>query len=376
MMANFFQSMGQFMANTTLPLFVDSLGASASIVGAVVGSFAAAAIIIRPFAGPAFDSFSKKRLLLIAQGIICVAMLLYSIADSVVFVLCARLLHGIGIGCAAPLSTALASEFLPEGKMASGISIYALAQTLAQVISPAVGLWLVDTVGFSVAYVFGSACLLSAMIGVAFLKEVERERLPYQLRFNRMFAREALGKALVLFLFAMPFNCMMVYIVLYGNLRGIANIGLFFTVYALCVFATRPLFGKMADRWGGERILLIGAASYALSFIALFAAHDLVGLVVVAVLGSAGFGACMPLLQSLALSSVPPDRRGAASNTVYIGLDLGMLIGPVIGGSVIELLEGVSGSLVQAYAMTFLVMLVPLALAVCVIVRWNFKKRR
>lgn len=374
MATNFFQSMAAFMCNTTLPVYIDHLGATASVVGVVISAFAITALLIRPFAGPAFDSFSKKRLLLVAQGIICISLFLYGLADSIPFLFAVRLLHGIGIGCSGPLAMSLVSEFLPASRLASGISIYALAQSFAQVIGPAVGLWLVDAVGFSPAYFLSSSSVLVAMIGVFLLKEPQRERLPYQFKLNRMFAREALSKACVLMLLAVSFSCMTSYLVLYGNLLGIGNIGLFFTIYALCLLATRPLFGKMADRWGAERVLLLGVACFATSYIILHFTQDFSQLVAVAIVGSAGFGACAPLVQSLALGSVPPQRRGAASNTAFTGLDVGMLLGPTIGGNVIELLEPALGSLTQAYANMWLVMLAPLAVATAVILVWNVRR--
>mgnify|MGYP002626489779 FL=1 len=70
LVANFFQSMAAFMANTTIPLYIDALGASAGSVGIVVGAFAITALLIRPFSGPAFDSFSRKKLLMAAQGLL------------------------------------------------------------------------------------------------------------------------------------------------------------------------------------------------------------------------------------------------------------------------------------------------------------------
>ena len=373
MVTNFFQSMAAFMTNTTLPVFIDRLGASASIVGTVVSAFAITALLIRPFAGPAFDSFSRKVLLLIAQGIICASMLLYGIADSIPFLFAVRLLHGIGIGCSGPLAMSLVSEFLPAGKLASGISIYTLAQSVAQIIGPAVGLWLIEAVGFSPAYFLGAALLLVAMVGIFFLKEPPRERPPYRFKLNRMFAREAVSKAIVLTLLAISFSCMTSYLVLYGYLRGIDNIGLYFTIYALCLLATRPLFGKLADRFGAQRVLLIGVTCFAASYVLLHFTQEFTQLVCVAIVGSAGFGACAPLVQSLALSSVPPERRGAASNTSYTGLDLGMLFGPTIGGNVIVFLEPQLGSLVEAYSWMWLVMLVPLVFATIVIVYWNIK---
>ena len=374
MATNFFQSMAAFMTSTTLPVYIDHLGASASVVGVVVSAFAVTALLIRPFAGPAFDSFSKKKLLLASQSVICLSLFLYGLADSIPFLFCIRLLHGIGVGCSGPLAMSLVSEFLPVSKMASGISIYALAQSFAQVIGPAVGLWLVEAIGFSPAYFLSAALLLVAMLGVFFLKEPERERLPYQFKLNRMFAREAASKALVLSLLAISFACMTSYLVLYGNLLGIEGIGIYFTVYALCLIATRPLFGKLADRFGAERVLIVGVVCFATSYILLSGTRDFAQLMAVAVIGSAGFGACAPLIQSLALSSVPPKRRGAASNTTFTGLDVGMLVGPVVGGNVIELLAAGTGLLVDAYSQMWLVMLAPLAVAICIIIAWNVKR--
>ncbi len=373
MATNFFQSMAAFMTNTTLPVYLDSLGATTSTVGIVVGAFAMTALLIRPFAGPAFDSFSRKRLLLIAQTLIGLSLIGYGIVDSVPALLCVRLVHGVGIGCFGPLAMSLVSEYLPPSRLASGISIYALAQSFAQVVGPAVGLWLAETIGFSNAYFLAAASVLIAMIGVFYCKEAPRERPPYRLVPSRMFAREAVPKAIVLCLFSISFSGVISYFVLYGYLLGIEGLGTYFVVYALCLVATRPLFGRLADTFGPARILLVGVLFFAASYVMLWQVRDFAGVIAVAVVGSAGFGACVPLIQSMALGSVPPERRGAASNTAFTGMDVGMLLGPGIAGYVIEMLVPVTGSQLGAYSHMWLVMLVPLAIALVVIIKWNIK---
>ena len=376
MVTNFFQSMAAFMTNTTLPLYLDALGATTSVVGIVVGAFAITALLVRPFAGPAFDSFSRKRLLLAAQTLIGASLVGYGIAGSIPVLFCVRLVHGIGIGCSGPLAMSLVSEFLPASRLASGISIYALAQSFAQVIGPAAGLWLADGIGFSNAYFLSAASVIVAMVGVFSIKEPARERPPYQLALGRMFAREAVPKACVLCLLAIAFAGSTSYLVLYGNLLGIEGMGAYFVVYALCLVATRPLFGKMADRFGAARVLVVGVVFFAASYAMLWQVRDFTGMIAVAIVGSAGFGACAPLIQSMALASVPVERRGAASNTAFTGLDLGMLIGPAVAGFAIEALVPVAGSEVAAYSLMWLVMLVPLAVAFAVIVRWNVRADR
>lgn len=374
MATNFFQSMAAFMTNTTLPLYLDALGAATSMVGIVVGAFAITALLVRPFAGPAFDSFSRKRMLLGAQTLIAVSLVGYGLSSSIPGLFCVRLLHGIGIGCAGPLAMSFVSEFLPVSKMASGISIYALAQSFAQVIGPAVGLWLIDAVGFSNAYFLSAASVTVAMAGVFFVKEPDRERLAYRFVPSRMFAREAVPKAGVLCLLCIAFAATTSYLVLYGNLLGIGNMGVYFMVYALCLVGTRPLFGKLADRFGTPPVLFAGIVFFAASYVMLWQVRDFAGFIAVAVVSSAGFGACAPLIQSMALASVPLERRGAASNTSFTGMDVGMLVGPALAGFAIEALTPISGGLVGAYSSMWLVMLVPLAYAAAVALYWIVRK--
>lgn len=374
MTVNLFQSMAAFMANTTIPVFANSLGASTSMVGIVVSSFSITAILIRPFAGPAFDSFSRKWLLLGSQVIICVCLFMYGIVSSLEALIAVRLLHGIGIGCSGPLAMSLVSEFLPKSKFASGISIYALAQSFAQVIGPAVGLYLVDIAGFSHAYFLAAASLLVAIAGVAIIRDPFREKLPYQLKLSRMFAPEAVGKGIALMLLAISFACMTSYVVLYGYERGIQDMGMFFVVYALCLVVTRPVFGNLADRLGSPRILALGVVCFAASYIALSLASDFTGFMIAAVISSAGFGCCGPLLQSMALASVPESRRGAASNTAFTGLDLGMLIGPIIGGTIVEIIEPAVGGLAAAYSDMWLIMIIPALGTFAIAVFWALKK--
>ena len=373
--ANFFQSMAAFMANTTIPLYIDAMGAGAGIVGIVVGSFAITALLIRPFAGPAFDSFSRKRLLMIAQGINGIAFVLYGIVGSVPAFIAVRLLHGIGIGCSGPLAMSLVSEYLPIAKFATGISVYSLAQTFAQVLGPGTGLWLIDAIGFQGTYLIAAGLLIASVASISRVREIPRERPPYQLRLGRMFAREAVDKAIVIMLFALAFGGTTSYLVLYGTKLGIENLGLYFVVYALCLLVTRPLYGRLADAFGAERVLVPGVLFFAASYVMLAYTVDFAGLMAVAVVASAGFGACMPLAQTLAMQSVPEQRRGAASNTTFTGLDVGSLCGPFFAGSAIELLEPATGSVLAAYSQMWLVMLIPMAIAFVMIIRWNLKKQ-
>lgn len=373
MASNFFQSTAAFMTNTTLPVYLAQMGITASVIGIVVGAFAASALAVRPFAGPAFDSLPRKKFLIFSQALIAASMFSYGFIHDPWGIFFIRLLHGVGIGCSGPLAMSLVTEYLPASRFASGVSIYALAQSFAQVIGPALGLWLIDVVGFAGCYCICGGSLVLAIIGIAMVHEPERQLLKYEIRFDRIFAKEALDKGLVMVLFFLSFSCVNAYLVLYAMEMHVENIGLFFVVYALVLVVSRPLYGRLSDKHGAQRVLLFGVVCFALSFIILSFARDLPMILVAAVVSGFGFGACAPLVQSLALGSVGPERRGSAGNTTYTGMDIGSLFGPFLGGFMAECMLLSAGSMAVAYSWMWLVLLVPIAAAFCVIIKWNMK---
>ena len=368
-----FQSLASYMSNTILPLYIDHFGAAASVIGIIVGASAATAVASRPFAGPAFDSFPRRILLGISQLICGAAVLLYGFVDSTEQLIVLRLLLGIGMGGVGPLAMSLVSELLPASKMASGMSIFSVSQSVAQVAGPATGLWLSTVIGYSNVFILSGAVVIVVTFGLILVPEKDRERPPYQLRIDRIIAPEALDKGFVLMMLLTSFSCVSAYLVLYSRQVGVEDVSLYFVVYALCLIATRPLFGSLADRFGTRKMLLVGIACFASSFVILSQVHDFAGFMVVAVVSSLGYGVSTPLVQSLVMTEVPLERRGAGSNTAYLGLDMGNLLGPTIAGFMIDRIHSATGSLLTAYSSIWLIMLVPIAIAFAVVIRWNVK---
>lgn len=360
---NLAQSMGQQMMVAVVPLYAYDLGASASLVGAVVGAFAITALAVRPFAGPAFDSFSKKKMLCASFAVMAAATFFYGLSNSVVLLLLARLFHGIGIGFAGPLALSLVTESVPVAHLASGVSIYMVAQAVAQAIGPAIGIWLSRAIGYQDTFFLAAAYLALAGMLVVGVKEQDKTRLPYRIRLGRIFAKGAVGPSAVQCLLAMAFSCTGAYVAIFGELRNVADIGLYFTVYAVCLLLTRPLYGRLADRLGITVVLVPGIAFFALSFMLISGANTLSDFLIAAAVAACGYGACSPLIQAVAISAAPDDLRGAASNTSYAGLDIGTMSGPMIGGAAVESLVPVLGGEAQAYAAMWLVMMIPIALA-------------
>ena len=364
MMISFFQTMGQMMMNVLIPLYVYDIGAPAQIVGMTVGAFAISAILVRPFIGPAFDAFNKKMILIISLLVIAVSTFLYSVVTTVTAIFVIRLLHGAGLATSAALAQAMAADALPIQKMNSGISIFGLALAVSQAIGPIVGLALLDFVGFQWAFRISALVIVGGLILACLIKEPGNHvRKPYQLKLDRMFSKGAVIPALMIALLSIPFSCINAFIVIYGNLLGIGGMGASCAVYAGCLLATRPLFGSLSDKHGVQRIIPIGLCFFVASILVLTLASNLPLFLLAAAVGACGYGAVIPLLQSLGFLCSPYDSRGAASNTTFLGLDAGNLVGPTIGGMIVSLFIASGLSEAQSYNGMFFVLIVPVLIA-------------
>ena len=135
------------------------------------------------------------------------------------------------------------------------------------------------------------------------------------------------------------------------------------------------MLGKLGDRYGAEIVLIGGMMCLIISEVILANATALWHFIVVAVVSSAGFGACAPLVISRAMAHTPIERRGAVASTAYMGLDIGCLVGPIFAGYAIEVLTKVTGSELGGYTYMWYVMIVPAVIALLIIIKWAIAAR-
>jgi len=82
-----------------------------------------------------------------------------------------------------------------------------------------------------------------------------------------------------------------------------------------------------------------------------------------------GFGTGNPLTQAWSVQTETRERRSVASNTLYVGMDIGFFFGPLLGG----IIRDITGN----YRSIILFGAVPLALAVVIfLVAWKPCARR
>ncbi len=358
-------NMGQHMTNALLPVYVKALGSDATVVGIVVGLFAATALGIRPIAGPAMDYFKKGRLLTFAIGAITIAFICYGFSTSVSMIIAARLIHGVGIGMAAPLSLALASNTLPDSKMASGLGIFSLGAAVATAVGPLIGLELADAIGYSSTFFICAVVMAFCFILTLLIREEAPVRTGrFKIRLNQAVTPEIILPTLVIFFQILSFSSINSFIAIFGELNGVEDIGLFFTASAVCLIIFRPLSGKIADSYGLDKTVIPGLVIFMGGLLAISFSRTLPMFIVAGMITSTGFGISQPILQTMNMQLVPKARRGAASNTNYMGIDIGFLLGPMFAGAVITTVENRTGSELIGISTMYRVVLLPVVVAI------------
>lgn len=153
-------SLMQTLVVPLLPQFPRLLGASTSTVAWLVTATLVAGAVCAPVLGRLGDMYGKRRMLLVALGLVTVGSALGAAAPGVEVLIVARVLQGASLGVV-PLGISIMRDVLPPGRVGSGIAL--MSSSLG--IGGAVGLPLTGAVAqhASWRWLFAGAAVLCAV---------------------------------------------------------------------------------------------------------------------------------------------------------------------------------------------------------------------
>lgn len=330
-------NMGQLMSNSLLSIYANSLGAPASAIGLLMGTFAFASIAFRFISAPIMDTYNRKYIVVVATLTLATAFFGFSMSKTIPSLMCFRLLQGCGMAFGNACCMAMVSELIPKDKYSTGIGYYSMAQVVCQMLGPSIGLWLVGLVGYSATFII-NACVMLVAAFLAFQIKTQFVRTrTLKFSFHNTIAREALLPSTMLFLLNTGSTTVGSFLIVFARNQGVAgNIGLYFLVSASTMLVTRPIIGRLTDKFGLVKVVIPALFCNVLSFFVISYSNTLWSFLFAAFISAFGYGACQPAMQALSMKTVPNERRGAASSTNFIGMDLGNLLGPTVGGVVAQ----------------------------------------
>jgi MFS family permease len=318
----------------------DALGADDLGVGVAIGSFAVAALVLRPIVGWASDRFGRRPLLIGGSLLAVAALGLHLVANDLVMFIGARSLLGAGEGFFFVSALAAASDIAPEERRGEALSFLSLSLYLGIAIGPPIAAWLFSDGSYAIVWgvamaIAGVAAALSLLVpesAPAVLGRAAGEaRKP---RRTPLIHPAGLFPGFVILLGLGGMAGFLTFMPLYGPRFGFDNGGLPLTVYALIVVALRVVGATWPDRFGAARLSSIALAVSAVGLAVIGLVPSTVGLLLGTAVFASGVAFTMPALLSVAVSRVAPNERGTVVGTTTVFLDVAFGIGPVVLGAV------------------------------------------
>lgn len=346
----FMLGIAHFSVNPLVASYAVHLGASAFIMGLLSGLFFGVALSMRPVSGPVITKFDKRKLMMLVFLIGGVANIGYALFDNISAFIAFRLLHGLQYALVGSLTMTLAGDNLPMEKMASGMGIYGLSGSIAMAIGPTIGMHVLnfgtylknESFGFTCVFLFSMIILFLGVIPSYMLspdKKTKEDILNTGAWYKNIASVHTVPLAIVMFFIFMGWSLYNVYIVEYAKELDIPGISSFYTVLALVLLLSRPASGLLTDRFGLAKVLLPSLLVFAASFIIIGFSRSIGSMLAGAAVAAAGFGSFQPALYSMCILSETPLKRSVASNTLYMGIDIGLFIGPILGSIVFEMYD-------------------------------------
>ncbi|BFG73431.1 3-(3-hydroxy-phenyl)propionate transporter MhpT [Paraburkholderia terrae] len=112
---------------------------------------------------------------------------------------------------------------------------------------------------------------------------------------------------------------------------AVAQLGWAFSIGALGLLPGAAIGGRLADRIGRKRVLMLSVALFGIFSIATTQVWDLNSLLAARFLTGLGLGAAMPNLIALCAEAAHPDHRSTAVGAMYCGMPFGAALAAVIG---------------------------------------------
>jgi len=311
--------------------FISGLGGS-EVKGSIIFLFSVAAGVSRPFAGRLADLIGRKRSVFIGLGIAIAASISYAWvgALSVFFVL--RFAHGLSAGFAPTGATALLTDILPPGRKGAAMGLWGTFISLGIGVGQALGSYIFERSNFDTLFMTSAAFGILALLLLSPIKETLPEQQTFQwrqllIKWEDVVEPSVKPAALIMLLTAISSGLIFVLTPDYSTYLGIANKGYFFGIYVLSTIGIRLVFSSLSDRIGRRETMVIGCSLLVLSMVLLGYANDVWSYSFAAVIFGLATGISSPTLFAWTADLSLAHRRGTGSGTLFIALEIGILIG-------------------------------------------------
>jgi MFS family permease len=323
---------------TLLSLFFEHLGGSPRQIGFLMGLFAFAAFLSRPFAGWLLSKFNPRGVMIAGLALMLAVTSLYPFIQELNwFVVFIRIFHGLGFSVFVLAALLMVINLVSEEERVYAIGIVSTGFMIPLLVFPFLGEEIIRRFGFFAFFL--SAIFLSVIPFVyAFFIKLDipgfsEDSEAKSVGFLALLKKKKID--LILFLsivFEIGLSSCLAFVPLLAIGNSPVRAGYYYTFLALSAVFVRVIGGSQLRFWGSPKLLLPAFCliSGGGVLISLSSSNFLLG--VSGVIYGLGIGILYPHLSALIVKGVTSRERGKVLSLFASSVDLGFALGPLLFG--------------------------------------------
>lgn len=326
-----------------LPIYLaETYGASKEMTGIALAGYTVVAMLTRAGSGFLVDRYPRRVMLLLGFVLLTFFFAGYVWAGSLMLFAVVRTLHGFPFGLSTVANSTVAVDVLPLSRRAEGIGYYGLSNNVATAISPTVGLWMYEQWhDFDLLFwcSMGIAALGVVLVaGIHPQPRVAAVPVAAPHGIGRFYLLVGWPEGLTIACYSLAYGVVSTYVAIYGReaLGITSGSGFFFSLLAMSLIVSR-LWGSRTLRKG--RVVYnaaFGSCISAVGYLLFATLPNAFGYYGCALLVGLGNGHLWPAFQTMFISLGSDRQRGVANASLLTSWDLGVGLGVLFGGFLIE----------------------------------------
>ncbi len=327
-----------FFLMVQFPGYLDDLGITEAVIGALYAAAAVLALVFRPTLGRILDLTHRRTVLLVAGMLNALALLGLALTPDWGPVLWALFLAQ-RVFQIALFTTMLTygADSLPIEHRTQGLALFGLAGLFPIALGGVVGDLVVETFDFAALFLLAAMASITSWFLVLRLPLLPvLGRRPRRGFWHALAQRNLLPMWWATLFLSIGMETVFTFTRTYVDDRGIGSTGLFFGVYGMVAATTRIIGGRHYDLLPQRMLIVTALLAYGLGMGLMATAGSVVVLVAAAVFSGLSHGAIFPILTSQVVGRSRTAERGSAMSIFTSIFDVALLFAAPAVGAVID----------------------------------------